>query len=171
MSDVRVSLLPILAAALSLTGCASSPETEQRMQEIEADINEILSLPLDEQQYGSTRRCLGQGDYNSFRPLDEKHILFVGTRKRLWINTLRSKCPDLRYGDVLVIRHFSGTQLCKDDHFTATDWFEWPWYRRSPVRWGSTWGTGIRCTLGEFQPVTGDQVAEIDSLLKERERR
>ena len=168
MTDVRILLLPMLAAALGLAGCASSPADEKRMQEIEADINEILSLPLDEQQYGPTKRCLSQGDYSSFRPLDEKHILFKGTRKRLWINTLRSKCPDLRYGDVLVVRHFSGTQLCKDDHFTATDWFEWPWYRRAPTSWGSTWGTGIQCTLGEFQPVTEDQVAEIDALIKKR---
>ena len=57
MTDVRILLLPMLAAALSLAGCASSPADEKRMQEIEADINEILSLPLDEQQYGTTKRC------------------------------------------------------------------------------------------------------------------
>jgi Family of unknown function (DUF6491) len=168
MTYVRVSVLPMLTAALCLAGCATSPMEEQRAKEVEADIDEILSLPLDEQQYGSTRNCLSQAEFRNFRPLDEEHILFQGSRNRLWINTLRTRCGDLRYGDVLTVRHFSGSQLCDADRFTTTDWFEWPWYRRSPQYWGATWGTGMQCVLGKFQPVTPDQVAEIDALLKVR---
>ena len=49
------------------------------------------------------RRCLGDMDYRHFRALDEKHILFEGRRDRLWVNTLRTRCSDLRFGDVLVV--------------------------------------------------------------------
>ena len=168
MTGLRVAVLPMLIAALSLAGCASSPMKEQQAKEIQADIDEILALPLDEQQYGKTRNCLGQGDYNNFRPLDEQHVLFMGTRDRQWINTLRVRCPDLRYGNVLVVRHAMGSQLCDGDRFSATDWFEWPWYRRSPRYWGTTWSTGAQCVLGDFQPVTKDQVTEIESLIKKR---
>lgn len=168
MTGVRFSLLSMAAAALGLAACATSPVEEQRMQEVEANVNEILAVPLDEQQFGPTRNCLGQGDYRSFRPLDEKHVLFEGSRDRLWINTLRVRCGDLRYGDVLVVRHFMGTQLCDGDRFSATDWFEWPWYHRAPWQWGASWSTGMQCVLGDFQPVTADQVAEIDALIKQR---
>ena len=168
MTDVRVFLLPMLTAGLFLAGCATSPADEQRMKEIDADITEILALPLDEQQYGKTRNCLSQGDYNNFRPLDENRILFEGTRNRQWVNTLRIRCPDLRYGNVLVVRRAMGSQLCDGDRFSATEWFEWPWYRRAPWEWGATWSTGGQCVLGDFQPVTKDQVAEIESLIKKR---
>ena len=55
MTGLRVAVLPMLIAALSLAGCASSPMKEQQAKEIQADIDEILALPLDEQQYGKTR--------------------------------------------------------------------------------------------------------------------
>jgi len=168
MTGLRVAVLPMLIAALGLAGCASSPMKEQQAKEIQADIDEILALPLDEQQYGKTRNCLGQGDYTNFRPLDEQHVLFTGTRDRQWINRLRVRCPDLRYGNVLVVRHTMGSQLCDGDRFSATDWFEWPWYRRAPWEWGASWSTGGQCVLGDFQPVTKDQVAEIEALIKKR---
>ncbi len=127
---------------------------------------EILSQPLDVEQYGETKRCLRDADYRSFRALDERHILFEGRRGEYWVNTLRQRCPDLRHGDILVVRQFSGSRMCDADRFSAEDWFTWPWYRRWPWRWGSAWHTGMTCALGEFQPVTEAQVAEIRAVLR-----
>ena len=156
------------AALLLLPGCATSPEAENRRLAIQADIEEILSVPLDPAEYGETKRCLSDSEYRSFRSLDERHILFEGRRGKQWINTLRTRCTDLRHGDVLIVRQFSGTRMCDADSFEVGDWFDWPWYRRWPWHWGGSWGTGMQCSLGKFQPVTAEQVAEIEALLRSR---
>lgn len=152
-------------ALLLLASCAVSPEAEERRLAIEAEIDAILSQPLPA-EFGEMRRCLGDMDFRNFRALDEKHILFEGRRDRLWVNTLRTRCPDLRHGDVLVVKQFSGLRMCDADRFYVTEWFDWPWYRRWPWHWGGSWTTGMQCSLGKFQPVTADQVAEIDAVLR-----
>ncbi len=159
-------ILPACFALLLLSGCAVSPEAEERRLAVEAEIDAILSQPLAP-EFGEMRRCLSEMDFRNFRALDEKHVLFEGRRDRLWVNTLRTRCPDLRHGQVLVVKQFSGSRMCDSDRFYATDWFDWPWYRRWPWDWGSGWQTGMECTLGRFQPVTADQVAEIEAVLRQ----
>jgi hypothetical protein len=154
-----------LAAALFFVGCATSPDYENRRQQVDADIDEILSLQLDPAEYGEQKRCLSDREYHTFRPLGDRHILFVGRQGKLWINTLRGRCPDLRRGDVLVVKSFSSTRMCDMDSFQVADWFAWPWYRRWPWQWGGAWNTGIRCSLGKFQPVLESQVEEIEARL------
>lgn len=164
MSTIRMTALLGLVTLLLTSGCATAPETEARQQAMRADIDAILNVPLDTDEYGETLRCLSNAQFRSYRALDESHLLFEGAGDRLWVNTLRMPCPDLKWGDVLVVRPFLGSQLCDTDRFSVQDWFDWPWYRRAPWRWGN-WGTGMQCTLGTFQPVTSDQVAEIDAVL------
>jgi len=168
MSAVKYAICTAVAAALLCAGCATSPEVESRRQAIEADIDEILSAPLDPAEFGETKRCLADREYRSFNALDERHILFKGRGDKMWINTLRSRCPDLRHGDVLIVRKYSGSRMCSMDSFQVSDWFGWPWYRRWPWSWGGSWGTGMSCSLGEFQPVTQAQVDEIKALLRSR---
>ena len=160
----RVLSLAIIAALLCAS-CAVSPDVESRRQAIEADIDEILSLPLDPAEFGETKRCLADSEYRSFRPLGDRHILFEGRRNKLWVNTLRSRCTQLRHGDVLVTRSLSGLRMCDMDRFEVADWFEWPMYRRWPWQWGS-WAAGPVCSLGKFQPVTEAQLDEIEALLE-----
>lgn len=162
----KLDLCLFVAILLVLTGCAVSPEVEARRQEREAIINEILSQPLDPAEFGETERCLHERDYRNFRALDERRMLFEGRRGKLWINTLRHRCPDLRYGTVLRVKSFSFGRICDMDTFQVGDWFDWPWYRRWPWHWGSGWGSGATCSLGKFQPVTESQVGEIEALLK-----
>ena len=69
---------------------------------------------------------------------------------------------------MLIVRQFSFSRLCDMDTFEVAEWFEWPWYRRWPWRWGLDWGMGMRCTLGEFQPVTQSQVDEIEAVIRSR---
>ena len=168
MSAIKYAITMAFAALLLLAGCATSPEAESRRLAIEADIESILSQPLDAAEFGETQRCLSDMDYRNFRVLDDKRILFEGRRDKQWINTLRSRCTDLRFGDVLVVRSFSGMRMCDMDTFQVADWFGWPWYRRWPWYWGGSWGIGAHCSLGKFQPVTVEQVAEIEALLKSR---
>lgn len=167
--DARRTLICITCiASFFIAGCAISPEAENRRLEKQASIAEILSQQLDPAEYGGVKRCLSDVDYRGFEALDDRHILFSGRRDRLWINTLRAPCPDLRYGDVLIVRQFSFSRLCDMDTFEVAEWFEWPWYRRWPWRWGFDWGIGMRCTLGEFQPVTRSQVDEIEAVIRSR---
>lgn len=155
------------ALALIVAGCAVSPEAEERRAAIEADIEEILSLSLNVEELGEPERCLSDVQYRSFRALGERHILFEGSRDRLWVNSLRSRCVDLRHGDVLVTRQFQSRRLCKDDQFAVAEYFDLPYYRRWPWNWGR-WPTGPVCFLGEFQPVSQEQVDEIEARLEDR---
>ncbi|MDH4048632.1 MAG: DUF6491 family protein [Gammaproteobacteria bacterium] len=159
--------LPTAAVILLCAGCATSPEEESRRQAIETEIGMILAHPLDPSVYGETKRCLGDNEYRSYRRLDDRRMLFEGRNDKLWVNTLRTNCPDLRRDGVLVVRSFTARRICDGDNFSVSEWFDWPWYRRWPWHWGS-WNTGMTCVFGEFQPVTEDQVAEIDLLLDSR---
>jgi len=148
------------AALLMLAGCAASLEAEQEREQKAADIAAILEQPLAA-ELGETENCLPESRMRGFRALDDQHLLFNGTGGRYWVNTLRGRCADLRYSQTLVVRHFSGSQICDKDRFSVADWFGFRWYRRQPADWGS----GVQCVLGEFRPVTPDQVAEIDAVL------
>ncbi len=168
MGTLKDGIYMACAALLLLPGCATSPEAESRRQAIQADIDAVLSVQLDPAEFGDTRNCLRDQEYRHFRALGDRHLLFEGMRGKLWINTLRMRCPDLRYGDVLVVRSLTGMRMCDMDQFAVADWFRWPWYRRWPWYWGPSWGTGISCTLGKFQPVSEGQVAEIEAVLESR---
>lgn len=168
MGAIKYLLVTGLAACLFLAGCAVSPEAEEARQQREADIREILSYELDPAEYGETKRCLGDSEYRTFKALDNQHILFYGRRDKQWINTLRSSCPDLRWGGALAVESFSSYRICDHDKFTVGEWFDWPWYRRWPWRWGRGGSLGMTCTFGPFQPVTMDQVAEIEAVLESR---
>jgi hypothetical protein len=153
----------VAAALLLVTGCATSPEDEDRRQAIEADIQDILNLSLGED--GKPLRCLPELQYRGMLPLDEKHLLFTGKGDRQWVNILRHRCHDLRHGSVLRVRSHSSSRICDTDRFAVDDWFEWPWYSRAPWHWGA-WSTGMTCTLGSFYPVTEAQLEEILAVIR-----
>lgn len=161
-------LLAVLSAALLCGSCAVPPEIRERRESIDAQIDAILNEPLDVEQYGTMQRCLSDREYRNFRAIDDRHILFEGRRETLWINTLRTRCPDLRYGTVLVTSSSPMGRMCELDTFVAGDWFTWPWYRRWPWHWGTAWNTGARCTLGKFQPITDDQLEAMEALIRSR---
>jgi hypothetical protein len=163
--NARRSAICVAAALLIIAGCASSPDDESRRLAMEADIQDILELSLAED--GKPLRCLSDLQYGGFRALGEKHLLFTGRGDKRWVNTLRTRCYDLRHGSVLRVRSHSFSRLCDADRFAVDEWFEWPWYSRWPWHWGS-WSTGMTCSLGKFYPVTESQVAEIEAVLRSR---
>lgn len=166
MNAVKIAVVVAVAATfLLLPGCAVSPEAEERRANAEADIDEIMSYELDPAEYGETRRCLSGTDFDDYRPLGDRHLLFEGRRGKLWVNTLRGRCNALRHNDVLVVRQYSGSRMCEMDRFKVADWFDYT-SRRRPA----DWGTGSDCMLGEFHPVTEAQVAEIEAVLESLER-
>ena len=151
--------------AFIVAGCAASEEIEERRAAINADIDEILSLTLESEDLGEPARCISESQYRNFKALGDRHMLFEGSRDRLWVNTLRGRCVDLAHGDVLITRSFSARRLCDGDRFEVAEWFDRPFYRGWPWTWGR-WPTGPSCTLGKFQPVTLGQVDEIEARLE-----
>lgn len=163
----RQDEIAVLFVALLCVSCAVSPEIQQQRQAVEDEIESILNAPLDEGQFGETKRCLTDREYRNFRAIDDRRILFEGRRDELWLNTLRMRCPDLRNSQVLQMRStFQLGRICDMDTFVAGDWFAWPWYRRWPWYWGRPWGDGIQCSLGKFQPITASQVEAIEKVLE-----
>ena len=164
MQAVKLSLGWVLVAVLA--GCAVSPEQQARQQNIEDEIEAILSAPLDVAEYGEPRRCLSENEIRNFEALDDRRIVFEGRHGRLWLNSLRGACPDLEWAHALRVRSISFTRICDMDRFQPSDWFYWPWYRRWPWSYESEWGMGPSCFLGTFQPVTEEQVEEIKAVLR-----
>ncbi len=159
MNTRKIEGWVLITAILLLTGCATpSPLAESRKQAVEADIDDILSYELDPTEVGEPRRCLSDNAYRSYRALGDRHLLFEGRGDKQWINVLRSRCSELRRGDMFVIQRSSGSQICNLDRFQIAD----PVSTRS---WRDL-GTGPTCALGEFKPVTRAQVEEIEKRLE-----
>ncbi len=146
----------LIFSTLLIAGCASTPEAEQAQQEREEDIATILSEPLDPSEYGETKRCLAGHEYRDFAIIDDRRIVFKGSGNRLWLNELRARCPDLRRADALAFRaRTMSERICELDSFVASDWMGSP-SRRS----------GMRCTLGAFQPISEVQMQALRDLSK-----
>ena len=70
----KIATCTIIACFLALAGCAASPEEEHRRQEMEADIDDILSQYVDPAEYGEVKRCLSDMDFRRFEALDPRRV-------------------------------------------------------------------------------------------------
>ena len=145
-----ITLLGVIT--LLLAGCAQAPEKQHEQQAIDADIAEILSLS-EYSGLGENQRCLPEHNLRGLLGLDEYHLLFEGRDGRLWVNTLPLRCSNLGSGEGVVLVPSAGTLICRHDTIRIG---------------GSRPGKCGTCRLGAFQPVTGDQVAEIVAVLQRR---
>jgi len=156
MNNKRTASIVLVTALLTIGGCATSPEAEMRRQNMEADIDEILSYELDETEFGDPENCLSQQKYRSFRALGNRHLLFEGRNDKQWINVLRGRCVGLDRDNVFVMKPTSAGRACDMDRFEIVD--------RSNTLLSQ--GMGASCTLGEFIPVATAQVQEIEDRLE-----
>lgn len=158
---VRPPALALGLAAGLAAGCASTPpdpEAEAHRQQAVAD---ILSQPLDAEEYGAPRRCVSNLADRDFEALGERYLVFDGPGDKLWLNELHGRCPGLDHANSLVFRSRS-LQYCELDQFRISDLFVWDRYQRPPWRWMN----GIPCTLGRFHPVTKEQVSTLREAFK-----
>lgn len=160
MDTSRFAISAIVAALLALGGCATSPEAESRRQDMEADIDEIMSYELDKTEFGDPKNCLSENQYRSFRPLGDRHLLFEGRKDKQWVNVLRGRCVGLRSDSIFVMRQTTAGRSCDMDRFDVVD--------RSDALMSTGVGMGPTCVLGEFIPVAKAQVQEIEARLKMR---
>jgi hypothetical protein len=150
--------ITIIAALLALAGCAASPADEQRRQDMEADIDEIMSYELDETEFGEASNCLSSNQYRSFRPLGDRHLVFEGRKNKQWVNVLRGRCPGLRADSIFIMKPTMSGRSCEMDQFEAVD-------RTGDYLSG---GRGATCVLGVFKPVAKAQLQEIETRLEMR---
>jgi len=152
--------LALALTALLVSGCGSSPPDPAKAEQTEA-LEDILSQPLDAEEYGKPRRCISQYAYRDFEPLGERFLVFEGPGGKVWLNELRGRCPGLDRGCALAFRN-RGFQLCELDQFKVTDVFAWERYQR----WPWNWMDGIPCTLGKFQPISNEQLEALRATLR-----
>lgn len=156
MDTRKFAIFAVAASLLVLAGCAVSPEEELRRQEMEADIDDILSQHVDPAEYGEPTNCLRDSQVRRYRSLGNRHLLFEGRQGQLWVNFLRGRCPSLDQYSVFIMRPSVAGRLCDMDHFAVVD------------RIGSPTIAAPTCSLGEFKPVTEAQVKEIEERLEMR---
>lgn len=155
-------LCAVLLAAATLGGCASSAPSAEDEAGTQEKLKDILSQPLDAEEYGTPQRCLSSFAYRDFDPIGDRYLLFEGRGDKLWLNELRGRCPGLRRSDALAFE-MRGNRICDLDRFKIADWFLWSRYRR----WPWDWLDGVPCTLGSFQPVTPEQVEALRAALQD----
>lgn len=151
-------LMPLMAG-----GCAATQPQSEEQVPAEEELADILSQPLEAEEYGTPRRCISRYAYRDFEPLGDRYVVFEGAGDALWLNELRGRCHGLDRASALAFEG-RGNQLCYLDRFKVTDWFSLARFRRPP--WD--WMDGIPCTLGKFQPVSGEQLEAIRAALDQR---
>lgn len=142
---------------LALWGCASAPDEPAppagSPEVSQETLDDILNTPLSAAEYQAAERCLSSHDFRSVEVLDDRHVLFEGRGGRVWLNRLKNRCIGLRRDDTLRFSRHSG-RLCALDSFEAVDEFASRWSRTSGI-----------CSLGEFHPVTREQVEALETAL------
>ena len=170
-SGVRRAL--VVACVAAVAACASAPDREAlkaRQKVADEQVAAILAAPPEEGgEAAAPERCLRSTDWRNYRALDDRYLLFEGTRDRLWLNTLPMRCPDLRFSSVLTVRSIGSiNRMCQSDTFRAGDWFDMPWFRRWPWQWTQPWHTGAVCVLGPFRRINARQLDAIEEALDYR---
>ena len=155
MDTRKLTVCAVAATLLVLGGCAVSPEEELKRQEMEADIDDILSQHVDPDEYGEPTDCLRESEVRHYRALGTRHLLFEGRRGQLWVNVLRGRCLGLDRYSVFIMRPTMAGRYCDMDHFSVVDRVDSPAARSN-------------CSLGIFKPVTEAQVKEIEERLETR---
>lgn len=166
--------LALALTALAVGACASGPEIEEikaRQKRADEQIAAILVAPqADGSDAPEPERCIRSMDWRNYRALDDRYLVFEGSRDRLWLNVLPMRCPDLRFSHVLAVRSVgSVNRICQSDTFRATDWFTYPWYRRWPWQWSRAWDTGAICAFGRFYPITERKLDAIEEAIEFRD--
>lgn len=95
--------------------------------------------------------CITVGRIRRTRIVDDKTILFYMRGGRTYQNILERNCPRLeREGRFMY--EIRGYRLCDIDTITVLD------------RFGSGFGRGFTCRLGEFHPVTPEEAEAIERI-------
>jgi hypothetical protein len=152
---------------------ADAPEEEQ--DDLEAAVSEILSRPVDDDDYGEAERCISSAQYRTIEVLDERRVAFVGRGGRIWLNQLRTVCAGLHRRHAIEL-HSSGMRTCRQDAFYGVDALAHGFMRRDVLGRPDPLGAHAarqtpRCLLGDFERISEEQLALLKEALDDDSRR
>lgn len=119
----------------------------------DVEIGIILDQPLPEAAYTKRSRCLASAAYRSVEVLDASHVVFWGSRGRVWLNQLRHGCPGLSSNQILSFT-ISGNRICAFDRFQGLS------------RGGGMSMPTAPCNLQEFELISQAQAEQLRTWLK-----
>ena len=144
---------------MASSGLAAAGEAKPLPSAADAAIPEaqdVLGSPLDDADYAKSARCLFRGLYRRIEVLNDQVLVFHGRGERVWLNVLQRRCAGLR-PDMILSLELRNMRICAHDQF------------RGVVRIGSDVSTPI-CILGEFAPVSPDNIHAMRDALMARQR-
>lgn len=102
--------------------------------------------------------CLSLSRVDRTRVLDDQTILFFLRGKAVYRNYLPQRCPGLAQNDRFSYES-TGGRLCSVDTVTVLE------------QWAGRLESGFTCRLGEFHPISPEEIEELEALLDGRKRR
>ena len=137
---MRNSVLTLMAfAAIGTASCTNATEstpvplTEKQTQKLDKALKgKVAGKPVS---------CISSRNSSNFTRISDDMLLYRQSGNLVYQNNLRNKCPGLGDDyDIIVVKSFNGSQLCRGDWITLVD------------RLGGI--PGPTCVLGEFVPFT-----------------
>lgn len=143
-------------SSTSITGSLDEVPVSERVEDLET----ILTMPLATEDYVEPTRCLSRFKVSSVDIVDKQHVIFFGRGGKAWLNKLRYSCIGLRRHDIPQFDYRLANKICNLDSFMAVD-MGFSGMRRSSAS----------CVLGDFHPVTREQVILIRETFSSRKSR
>ncbi len=119
----------------------------------------LVALPAAAEQDNADeaadgRNCIPLNRINGVEVLDRQRIVFRMTGRDHYLNTLPHACPSLRRNQPIMYRT-SLSVLCNVDSIRVLENF------------GGGYYPGASCGLGEFSPITDDEIKALRAEIRE----
>lgn len=112
------------------------------------------ALAQDDDFDRSPEDCITVNSIDRTDVIDDNTIIFFMRGSRIYRNYLPRRCPGLERHDRFSYRT-TGGRLCDIDTITVLE------------QWGGRLQPGFTCSLGEFHPVTQEEVEDLERLAEE----
>jgi Family of unknown function (DUF6491) len=104
-----------------------------------------VMAPVGSQAADAPKICLSSNNIRSTHAVDDSTILFTMNDGKVWKNTLRAPCSQLKFRDSFTYADFGGTVCANDQKIRVLE---------STSGAATLRNLGPFCQLGEFTPVT-----------------
>ncbi|MFA6220074.1 MAG: hypothetical protein WC692_09900 [Erythrobacter sp.] len=112
-------LKPVIAAAAALILLCAPASADEPAQEAMTKGEARLAKLLDGRVAGEPERCIRTFGTGNLTQIDGTALVYKQGRT-VWVN--RTRTPDaIDDNEIMVIRRFDGTNLCRTDHITLVD--------------------------------------------------
>jgi hypothetical protein len=158
---IATSLWVLLSApGVIRAGEAATTPADKPANATEADrkltVDQILAETLTDEDYGNVTRCIDTKRVRSTKILDQQHVVFRSSNRRIYLVKLIPPCRSLDYDDVLSI-HSNTSRLCRLDSIHTID-------RASGI-------PGVPCQIDAFRQISKEQYDFLREELKKLRHR